>query len=116
MGRRSEPGGDGLDLPACRAALHQVLSRHDDGIVVGVSGDDRRLSEMRAVNREEARADQRRVVCQAEVASTAEERYGEDEEAPDPGAAAAAGAGEGGATGAAAGGEAGGCRCLRGRI
>uniref|UniRef100_A0A0E0E1I2 Micro-fibrillar-associated protein 1 C-terminal domain-containing protein n=1 Tax=Oryza meridionalis TaxID=40149 RepID=A0A0E0E1I2_9ORYZ len=80
-----EPGGgDDLDLPACRAALHQILPRHDDGIGVGVSGDDRRLRrivETRAEDRDESRADHRRVVRQAEAAPTAEERYGEDEEA-----------------------------------
>uniref|UniRef100_A0A0E0LB96 Micro-fibrillar-associated protein 1 C-terminal domain-containing protein n=1 Tax=Oryza punctata TaxID=4537 RepID=A0A0E0LB96_ORYPU len=79
-----EPGGDDLDLPACRAVLHHALPRHDDGIGVGVSGHDRRLrclAETRAENREEARADHRRVVRQGEVASTAEERYGEDDEA-----------------------------------
>lgn len=70
-----EPDDDlDLDLRTRRAALDQAFPCHDDADAdaAAPAKDDRRLAETRGENREELRADHRRI-RQAEVVSTAEE-------------------------------------------
>lgn len=75
-----EPDDD-LDLRTRRAALDQAFPCHDDADAdaAAPAKDDRRLAETRGENREELRADHRRI-RQAKVVSTAEEE-GERREA-----------------------------------